>query len=41
MIFKIIVEKDESGYYVGEVPVCWFIEELSVTLFPFHDIKII
>ncbi|MBA3061687.1 type II toxin-antitoxin system HicB family antitoxin [bacterium] len=20
MIFKIIVEKDESGYYVGEVP---------------------
>ena len=39
MIFKIIVEKDESGYYVGEVPAlpgCFSqgktIEELKVNI---------
>jgi len=39
MIFKIIVEKDESGYYVGEVPAlpgCFSqgktIEELRVNI---------
>jgi len=39
MIFKIIVEKDESGYYVGEVPAlpgCFSqgksIEELKINI---------